>query len=104
MKQLTLKTIPVFLQHQILAPVAQLEVPTRNGLQVPPKGLLYFYFTPFLFRQERCPKEADLRGVELIAPAIKATLLRISRPALTTPLEHLNLKPVPSKNVPIFAW
>ena len=58
---------------------------------------------PFLSRQERCPKEADLRGAELIAPAIKAALLRIFRPALSTPLEHLNLKSVPSKNVPIFA-
>ena len=64
---------------------------------------MYIMSTPFLFRQERCPKEADLRGAELIAPAIKAALLRIFRPALSTPLEHLNLKSVPSKNVPIFA-
>ena len=78
--------------------------------------------TPFLFRQERCPKEADLKGAELLAPASKAMNygaiatgnrpilircaehhpLRISRPALSKTLEQLNLKPVPGKNVPIF--
>ena len=63
---------------------------------------LSWMFAPFLFRQERCPKEADLRGAELLAPASKAALLGISRPALSKALEQLNLKPVPGKNVPIF--
>ena len=60
-------------------------------------------FAPFLFRQERCPKEADLKGAELLAPASKAAPLRKPRPALSKALEQLNLKLVPDKNVPIFA-
>ena len=57
----------------------------------------------FLVSARKVPKEADLRGAELIAPAIKAALLRIFRPASPLPLEHLNFDPVPHKNVPIFA-
>ena len=34
-------------------------------------------------RQRKAPKEADLRGAELLAPASKAALLRITRHALT---------------------
>ena len=64
--------------------------------------ILFMIYTPFLFRQERCPKEADSRGVESRAPARQSHPLRIPRRALTTPLEHLNLQPVPNKNVPIF--
>ena len=37
----------------------------------------------FLVSARKVPKEADLRGAELIAPAIKYALLRISRRALT---------------------
>ena len=65
-------------------------------------GAFLLTFTSFLFRQERCPKEADSRGVESRAPARQSHPLRIPRRALTTPLEHLNLQPVPNKNVPIF--
>ena len=52
---------------------------------------------------KKVTKEAGIRGAELIAPAIKAVLLRISRPASPVPLEHLNFKSVHHKNVPIFA-
>ena len=57
---------------------------------------------PFLFRQERCPKEADSRGVESRAPARQSHPLENPQTALLMPLEHLNLKAVHHKNVPIF--
>ena len=57
----------------------------------------------FLVSARKVPQEVDLRGAELLAPASKAALLGISRPALSKALEQLNLKPVPGKNVPIFA-
>jgi len=57
---------------------------------------------PFLISARKGRKEADLKGAELIAPAIKAAPLRIPRRASPKALEHLNVNPVQAENVPIF--
>ena len=58
----------------------------------------------FLFPNKKVTKEIGI-GEALCAelPLVKSALSYVPLPAaLTIPLEHLNLKPVPSKNVPIF--
>ena len=54
-----------------------------------------------MFRQERCPKEADLKGAELIAPAIKArnycALATGKRPISIRCAEHHPLKDLPAR-------
>ena len=70
--------------------------------KVLPFSVLMVQLCTFLASPRKVPKESDLKGAELIAPAIKAAPLGKPQRALTIALEHLNLNPVQVKNVPIF--
>ena len=57
-----------------------------------------------VFAQESIKEGAIGEALCAELPLVKSALSYVPLPAaLTMPLEHLNLKPVPSKNVPIFA-